>query len=359
MKTKVPVLVVSFGLLAGAIAWGVFTDARDARLQRLLEDIESAEDRVPYEGVRLLVGAETVKLRVASRDGHKRVEFLGVADPARRPRPSKGPKIPFFGTMPVFLRPGHDQWKRRFKDVGLAVRNYDVSVSGRETVAGRAADVVDVRARHPGRASYRIWADAENRFPLAFQVLSGGAAVFETRFQEVSFFPKFAERAFDEKAAPGWLRVTREPVPAERLAERAGFAVWAPSRLPRGFELRGAEVLRVRLELPEHVREAVRGLVPGGVPDLDVAVAHLNYTDGIAVLSVVEVPADSDVWRFLKRFVPAAAKANGTVVAQKFADRRGAAYLLELEGTVVLAAGNVHPDHDPGFETMIRSFERR
>ena len=359
MKARIPVLVLSFGLVAGAIAWGVFVDARDTRLQQLLSDIESAEDRIPHEGVRLLKSAETVAFRVASRDGHKRVEFLGVRDGVKRPRPSKAHRIPFFGSVPVFLRPGHDQWKRRVKDFDLAVRNYEVAVTGRDVVAGRAADVVDVRARHPGRSSYRFWADVENRFPLAFQVLAEGAPVFETRFEEIVFHPRFPDRAFDETTRPGWIRVTREVVSPERLGERAGFGVWAPARLPRGFERRGAEVIRVRLELPDSVREAVKGFFPGGVPNFDVAVAHLNYTDGMAVLSVVQIPSDSDFWGFIKRFLPAQAKANGDVVAQKFADRRGAAYLLELEGTVVLAAGNVQPEQDPGFEAMIRSFERR
>jgi hypothetical protein len=43
-------------------------------------------------------------------------------------------------------------------------------------------------------------------------------------------------------------------------------------------------------------------------------------------------------------------------VARKFSDRGGTAYLLEHEGTVILAAGNVAPDQ---IELMIRTLERR
>ncbi len=45
-----------------------------------------------------------------------------------------------------------------------------------------------------------------------------------------------------------------------------------------------------------------------------------------------------------------------SVVARKFSDRGGTAYLLEHEGTVILAAGNVAPDQ---IELMIRTLERR
>jgi len=44
------------------------------------------------------------------------------------------------------------------------------------------------------------------------------------------------------------------------------------------------------------------------------------------------------------------------VVARKFSDRGGTAYLLEHEGTVVLAAGNIAAED---IESMIRTLERR
>jgi hypothetical protein len=114
----------------------------------------------------------------------------------------------------------------------------------------------------------------------------------------------------------------------------------------------------VRFEIPESAREAMKSFLPVGLPKVDVPVAHVNYTDGMAVLSVVECPADSELWKFLRRFVPAEGpkQAGGKVVARKFADRRGAAYLMELEGTVVLVAGNVSAEE---IEKIIPTFERR
>jgi hypothetical protein len=57
------------------------------------------------------------------------------------------------GDVPLFLRPGRDQWKKKVKDPVLAGRNYDIIVSGRAVVAGGECDVIEVNARHEGRPS--------------------------------------------------------------------------------------------------------------------------------------------------------------------------------------------------------------
>jgi hypothetical protein len=362
MKAKTVVTVLFFAFCAGAIGWGVLADARATRLEALLAQIEAAEDAVPYEGVREMGGADGgVRLRVASQGGHKRVEFLGFRG-GSKPAPGlkRLPKVPFFGGgIPMFLRPGEGQWKKRVKDFELAVRNYDVVVGGRETVAGRLAEIVELRARHSGRPSYRVAADLETRFPLSFEVLRGDERVFETRFESITFYPRFAEKAFDEPAPrPSWIKVDREEVSREHLSTRAGYGVWLPASLPRGFEPRGAELFRVRVEVPENARAAIKTFLPFGLPKIDVPVAHVNYTDGMAVFSVVECPADSELWKFLKKFVPSdgPSMSGGKVVARKFSDPRGAAYLMELEGTVVLVAGNVDAAE---IEKIIPTFERR
>ncbi len=359
MRLRVALSAAAFALGASAISWAVWTDSRDARTAALLEEIESAEDRIPHSGVREMGGpAETVTLRIWADGGRRRVEFAGYRggrSEARRPSP---PKLPFFRSFPSFLRPGHGQWRRRVKDYGLTVRNYEVERTGGATVAGREADLYDVRPRHPGRPSYRIAADRENRFPLRFEVHNAAGTVFRTEFTEISYErPSGRLEAREAPPGPSWVKVDREELPSSRLSGRAGFPVWVPSRVPPGFELRGSEVLDVRADIPEAAREAARRLFPGAVPDVATKVAHLNYTDGLAVLSVVEVSADSGLWKLVRNWLPAApAEAGGKVVARRFQDRFGAAYVMEVERTVVLVAGNVSPDV---IEPMIRNFERR
>lgn len=360
MKIKLPACAAAFLLTAGAIAWGVLTDARETRLQSVLTSIESAEQDIPYVGTRLMGGPETVKLRIWSRDGHKRVDFLGVeggTKPAARPAAAR---LPLAGGLPVFLRPGHDQWKRKVKDPVLAVRNYEIAVTGREFVAGRECEILDVRARHEGRPSYRVAVDAANRFPLRYEVLVGGALVFETHFADIQYDPAFPPGTFDERRRPNFLNVSQEEVPADRMTDVAGFPVLRPNYLPRGFELRGSELIRVKAEISRELRDTLKPFLPFPVPNLnlDASVAHFTYTDGLAAVAVVECSASSELWKHLKKFIPGAptVTAGEKVVARKFSDRGGTAYLLEVEGTVVLAAGNVAAEE---IESMIRTLERR
>jgi hypothetical protein len=351
---KLPVAVTLFVLTAGAISWGVLTDAREARLQSFLSSIEAAEETIPYVGTRLIGGADTVKLRIWSRDGHKRVEFLGIEGQAR---PRSASRLPLVGSVPLFLRPGQGQWKRKIKDAALAVRNYEIVVRGRERVAGRDCDVIDVRPRQGGRPSYRVAADLANRFPLRYEVFAKGERVFETYFSEIQYAPTVAEWTFQEKRRPNWLSVSQEEVAAERMTEAAGFSVLRPSYLPRGFELRGSELVRVKAELSKELREAIKPFLPIPMPKLDTTVAHFTYTDGLAAVAVVECSASSELWQHLKKLIPpAAAVPSGKVAARKFSDRGGSAYLLETEGTVVLVAGNVDSEE---IESMIRTLQRR
>jgi len=121
--------------------------------------------------------------------------------------------------------------------------------------------------------------------------------------------------------------------------------------------LRGSEVLHLKAEISKELRETVQPFLPFPVPSFSASVAHFTYTDGLAAVALVECSASSELWQHLKRFVPATrGGAVGSVVARKFTDRGGTAYLLEHEGTVILAAGNVDPDQ---IELMIRSLERR
>jgi len=337
MKIRGAASVAAFVLTAGAIAWGVLTDARETRLQRMLTSIESAEHDIPYVGTRLMGGAEKVKLRIWSRGGEKRVDFLGVEGTPRKPARALAPRLPFSGGMPTFLRPGRDQWKRKVKDPVLAVRNYDVAVTGRTVLAGRECEILEVHARHDGRPSYRVVADVANHFPLRYEVISKGQIVFETHFEEIQYDPA---------------------IPAERMGDAAGFAVLRPGYLPKGFEMRGSELIRVRAELSKELQETLKPFLPFTLPKLDASVAHFTYTDGIAAVAVVECSASSEFWQHLKKWIPAVATApvGDKVVARKISDRGGSAYLLEVDGTVVLAAGNVDAEE---IESMIRTLERR
>jgi negative regulator of sigma E activity len=221
------------------------------------------------------------------------------------------------------------------------VRNYGIGFAGHETVAGRAGDVLELRPRHPGRPSYRLTVDAANRFPLRFQVLGEGGPVFEGAFEEIAFHSDFPPGIFEQPRRPGWLRVEHEEVSVAEASRRAPFPLWLPARLPAGFEARGAGVFRLRVDVPPPAREALREFLGFDAPGIDLEVLHVDYTDGVAALSVLECSAESDLWKLVRRLMarPGREAREGQVLVRKFADRRGTAYFMELDGTAVLAAG--------------------
>lgn len=356
---RTAVTVLFFSVAAVAIAAGVLADAGESRRLALLEEIDRAEATRAVAG-RLELGGEdwSVKLDVWAKGDRRRVEFKGASRPRRRPS---------FGHLLTFARPGGERTRRRIQDPLLAARNYEVVRAGEARVAGRAVEVLDLQPRHPGRPSYRLSVDAHNRFPLAFEVRREGAVRFSMRFQEVEFRDEGPPREGRPRRLP------IEEAPPGELASRAGFPVLLPARLPEGFELHQSGVIRVpqdllrwmrtgakmflsREDVPEEVREAVGSFfdeAPAEVP-----VVQLDYTDGMASLTVVEVPEDSALWRLMRHLLPGArgATGEGPVVARRVAHRGGAAYVFGVDGTMVLVAGTVSPSE---IEEMIRNFERR
>jgi hypothetical protein len=327
-------IVPLFALLSGAIAWGVLGGAREARLEALLEEIEAAETRVAYSGVREIGSGEGPAIRVSSRgDGRRHVEILKRP---RRPAPP-GP-----------LLSGFTQWKERVKDYRLAVRNYEIVPLGLERVAGREAEVYEARPRHPGRPTFRVAADRVHRLALRFEVFSEGKRHFRAEFTEIDF--SAGSPVPDAPARPSWLALDARALPPERLGEAAGFQVWVPSRPPAGFELKKAEL--VRLDVPEEARRAL----PLPLPKLNGSLVHLAYTDGLALLVVLEVDARSELWALARRFLPQAEKSAAGVLVHKVKGPGGWACLLEVEGTAVLVAGNVS---ETDIERTVESLERR
>jgi len=358
VKPRVLAAAVLFALGAGAIAYGVLADARGARLQALLSEIETAEERIPHSGTRVLEGTDwSVTLRVAAEGGRSRVELLELSG-GKKPS-ARGPlagRVPFLASFPEFLKPAHGQWARKVKDYGLALRNYEVVPAGRAVVAGREAELLEVRPRLGGRPGYRVAADAANRFPLRFEVVSGGRRVFVAEFREIEYAAEVSSGPAGPRRPP-WLKVAREEVPFREVPGRVDYGIWAPARLPEGFELRRSALVRVRVDLPEEVRRGMERL-PFPIPRIDARVAHFDYTDGIAVLSVVECPARSELWKLVRGLLGGGANegAGTAVVVRRFADAGGSAFFLETGDTAILAAGNV----DAGeIEEMIRTLRRR
>ena len=214
------------------------------------------------------------------------------------------------------------------------------------------------------RAAYHVWADVETKLPLRFEVWTDTETkkkVHESTFTEITFLESLD--LTNRWEPPSWLEFEREEVPADQLStlsEKAGFGVWVPSHLPSGFELSTSTVVRLHANIPEEFLVMARQFLPDVSKRVEGSVARLDYTDGMAVLSVVEFSADSMFARIGRRFlknVPKAAPGE-TVQARRFVEptRKRAVYVMNIDGTVIVVAGTVSPDE---MEQMIPTFKRR
>lgn len=383
-----------------AVTWTVYGEVYAFRMTRLLEEVRSAEETLPFEGDQLIrfssgKGEEReVVFRIWNDppDGHRR-EFKEVrrnGEKMERGSRSHGDRPPKEGKSggPGGRRPDShrggprnfegmaaraiehltrmlqgDPDRRlimRFHDLGLLLKNYDVRFEATEQVAGREADRLRVHPRHPDRSGYRLWTDRETRFPLGFSVLDPeGRPQFQTRFDRIRFHPEFSE-----ETAPGSERHPRSfpDMPVERreesLREAAGrvdFPVWEVVRLPEGVEAIRTESISATLPLsrpglrPPASDEGEEKPTPAP-SEFSFELLHAFYTDGAAHVSFLQTDAEHLIWKMLKPVLEkkeekaeqeAPKTAAGKLrVYRLFRHGRGA-MIAEREGTLIIVAGNL------------------
>ncbi len=352
MKRARAILVIAgFAALGGSIAWGLLGDVAASRDQALLDAIQDAEDAVPFAGVRTIAtdhpdGAVTTVLRVRGRGGERHIEFVEARLPGgeiRRPgdKPKRGEMGPF-GWMGRIrgIASGrvHGGQMARFRQSGAILQNYRLVRTGREPVAGRDCDRLELRPRSANRASYRLWADVENRFLLRFQVIGAqGGAVFDMSHDTIAFHPTFVPDDFaapvDVKPAPAPFRIEREALSLEAL-RGLNYRAWLPAKPPAGFQLRAIERLRAR------------GLFEG---------ISAWYSDGMASVMIVQFRADNPIWVQLKPMLPGFGEGNGGgLVARRIAHAGGTLMNITLEGTEVFVAGQIVGDE---MEQLVKSLK--
>jgi hypothetical protein len=359
VRLRVPLLILGFGLLAGPIAAALLADARVARTQRLIAEIQAAEAGLTFNGVRTLTSYEkdvpiTTVLRVAGAPPDRRaVELVGVEGSPAAPkgRPQGMNPLTFLVQIQAALaapgvgrQPGRQD---RFGDPALVARNYVLGSLGRDTVAGRAADGFELVPRHAGRARFRLWADAENRFLLRFQVWIDGALSLETSHRSIAF-GSAGSADFRGHAAPRWTSMVglqRDRLQgSDELPVAVKFRAFVARELPDGFVLREMEVVRVT--------------VPGIKAPFEAM--HAAYTDGMATVLLLEFDANNKLWKQMQAWMagmgeapsPAPAAKKGEIVAERLSGRSGSAIRMTVEGTEVVVAGQVPADE---LERMVRS----
>lgn len=179
---------------------------------------------------------------------------------------------PDSGQLIVALGSGKD-----LTDLDLLIRNYHVSLSGRDTVAGRTADIVELIPRYSGNPSKKLWIDREKGIILRSEDRTASGKIRSTmEFTSIDFLGSISDAAFEH---PANAESTLVKLAGERKLSRAelgksvGISVTSPTYLPRGYIL-----------------DSMRTYSCGC--DCGHKAAHLRYTNGLNSISVFETPAD-------------------------------------------------------------------
>lgn len=245
---------------------------------QLLERMTEAKP-VTYQGVQVfqhLVGERVLsrkirifrqlpdKLRVESGEDFKRVLVMAGKH--------------YWRTMPERARTRAPARLPRFSrnlDVPKLLQNYEVTVSGSPSLAGREAYLISIVGKYPGRPSLKLWLDKENLFRLKVERKDwANRLVFTSVFEQVSFPAKLPEELFQplEKVEVKTVERWHEAPPSFKSIQEASAAVdfspALPTVVPRGFSLSNIQVIRGR-------RRPTKAL-------------QLAYGDGLSNISVFE-----------------------------------------------------------------------
>jgi outer membrane lipoprotein-sorting protein len=121
--------------------------------------------------------------------------------------------------------------------------------SGRDMVAGRRCEIVDVASHEPDRQRHwRFWIDSDTGAQIGIEMSDAQRGwTSTTRYRSVRFNPAIDARAFAEPVVPGSVRIVAHASdddlksPAE-VQKRAGFPVGVPGYLPPGYAFQSGRV---------------------------------------------------------------------------------------------------------------------
>jgi len=149
--------------------------------------------------------------------------------------------------------------------LGLLTRNYETALTGADTVAGRAVDVVAVRRRGDSPVA-RFWLDRETGLVLRREVLDGdGRTLRASAFIRVTFGPTL-NTTMDRETAADTPRASGSPLDIATVADLRDDGWRLPDGLPDGLELFDARM----------------------TGEDDQSLLHLTYSDGVSTLSLFQ-----------------------------------------------------------------------
>jgi outer membrane lipoprotein-sorting protein len=155
----------------------------------------------------------------------------------------------------------------------LLIQNYAVTAVSTEPVAGRAAWLLELRARAGGRLQRRLWVDRKTSLILGSEdYRPQGGVAWSARFTEIKFPRRQAKALFKFSPPAGASRAKRLEADFLALSDAknaAGIEPRTPGWLPDGYVFESLDVL------PRGGRKII----------------HYRFSDGVNVLSLFQCPA--------------------------------------------------------------------
>ena len=160
------------------------------------------------------------------------------------------------------------------KDTSRLAKNYQITLSHNERMAGHDARIVTIMPHDGYRYGYRLWLETETGMPLKSDLLDEhGTAVEQVMFTNIEFL-KQVPPALLQSTLSGSGYAWHNAVDAAGETLLSDKSAWRVTRLPDGFML------------THHSRHPM--------PDSKVQTEHLVFSDALASLSVYIDQAGDD-----------------------------------------------------------------
>mgnify|MGYP001626218262 CR=1 FL=1 len=164
-----------------------------------------------------------------------------------------------------------DIWQIRTDKLEMAKNNYDLSVVGRDKIAGHFCLVLKMEPKFKGNAVRKIWVHPPTRLPLQVERYSpDGQLEIRVTLIEAKMNEPLPLLIFDPTIPPDWTVETvsfkRQQVGVEQASQVLGFDLLLPSWIPPGYALEGIFAFSEQRW----------------------KMAHIVYTDGVGVISVFQ-----------------------------------------------------------------------
>lgn len=193
-------------------------------------------------------------------------------------------------------------------------KNYEIHLTGRDRIAGRATLVMVFKPRDDLRYGYRLNLDEEYALPLQWEMFDQqGSLISSIMFTQISIGDEVADSGslLEKDNSPVTKQVTKQVTPSTQELNNSPLkSAWHFDNIPNGFKLK-----HYRPTIPHHPkREIEQYIFSDGIASFSVYIeqtdqsrlsgqAHLGalnaygvFVDGLQITAVGEVPSETLVF---------------------------------------------------------------